>query len=79
MFDLQQPTKFASVVKSDSTDITLTATKGLWVGTAGDLIAKGTDGVAVTFKVVSGSYVPGAFSRVMVATTAADIVSYYGP
>lgn len=78
---IQQPTRSAAVTKSDSTDITATATKGLWVGTAGDLSVKyAGDSAATTLKgVAAGTYVPGAFSRVMAATTAADIVSLYGP
>lgn len=82
---LKQPTKAVAVTKSDATDVSATATKGLWVGTGGDVAVKmvddGAGGTAVTLKnVPSGTYLPGAFCRVMSAnTTASDIVSFYGP
>lgn len=78
---LKQPTRSASVTPSDSTDITATATKGLWVGTAGDLSVKfaGDSSATLLKNVPSGTYVPGAFARVMAATTASNIVSLYGP
>lgn len=75
---LQQPTKTTAVTKSDSTDITTTATKGLWVGTGGDLAVKATgDSSATTLLAVpSGTYIPGAYARVMAATTASNIISF---
>lgn len=75
------PRRSAAVTKSDSTDITATATQGIWVGTAGDLVVKfKNDSSATTLKnVANGTYVRGSFSRVMAATTAADIVSFYDP
>lgn len=78
---LRQPTRTATVTKSDVTDLTTTATKGLWVGTAGDLTVKlaGDSGSTVLKNVASGTYVPGSFQKVMLATTATDIVSFYGP
>jgi hypothetical protein len=78
---LKQPTRSATVTEGDATDITATATKGLWVGTGGDLAVRlAGDSVTTVLKnVPSGTYVPGAYSRVMAATTAADIVSFYGP
>lgn len=79
---LKQPTRTAAVTISDSTDVTSTCTKGVWVGTGGNLAVKGAgDSAAVTHKnVPSGTYVPGALSRVMSTnTTAADINCLYGP
>lgn len=74
---IKQPTKSVAVTPSDSTDLTGTATKGLWVGTAGNLSVKlSGDSSATTWKnVASGTYVPGNFIRVMAATTATDIVA----
>jgi hypothetical protein len=79
---LKQPTKTAAVTISDSTDLTATCTKGIWVGTGGDVAVKGSgDSSANTLKnVPSGTYVPGALSRVMSTnTTASNIVCYSGP
>ncbi len=74
------PTKFAAVTKSDSTDLTGVATKGLYVGTTGSVVVKGVnDTVAVTFaSVPAGAFIPGNFSRVMNATTASNIVAIGG-
>ena len=78
---MKQPTLSAAVTKSDSTDLAATCTKGVWVGTGGDLSVKlAGDSTATTWKnVPSGTYVPGAYSRVMAATTAADVVCLSGP
>lgn len=79
---LKQPTRMATVTKSDSTDITSTATKGLYVGGAGDLAVMGVgDSAAVTLVgVPAGTFVPGAYKRVMSTnTTATNIISFYGP
>lgn len=79
---LKQPTRTAAVTISDSTDVTATCTKGVWVGTAGDLAVKGSgDSSANTLKnVPSGTFVPGALARVMSTnTTASNIVCFYGP
>lgn len=64
--------KFTTVTKSDDTVLQL---RGFFVGTAGNVVIKGLDGVEVTLKnCPSGSYYPFAVSRIMAATTAADIV-----
>jgi len=79
---LQQPTNSVPVALSDSTDVTATATKGLWVGVGGDVTVRlASDGASRLLKnVPSGTYVPGAYSRVYSsATTATNIVSFYGP
>lgn len=82
---LKQPTRAVAVTTSDATDTTATATKGLWVGVGGDVAVKmvgdGSGGTAVTLKnVPSGTYVPGAFIRIMATnTTATNIISFYGP
>jgi len=71
---LTQPTASSAVTPSDST--VLACGKGLWIGTAGNLSLKlSSDSSAQTWKnVPSGSFTPGNIIRVMVATTAADIV-----
>lgn len=74
-----QPTHVTAVTKSDSTDITATASKGLWIGTGGDVAVKAVgDTVAVTLaNVPSGTYIPGAYQRVMSTnTTASNIASF---
>jgi hypothetical protein len=78
---LKQPTLSVAVTASDATDLTATCTKGLWVGTGGNLSVKlAGDSAATTWKnVPAGTYVPGAYSRVMAATTAADVVCLSGP
>lgn len=74
------PRKFTAVVKSDTTDLSLVATKGLWIGGTGDATIKGADDtVAVTFTAVpAGTFLRGHFSRVMAATTATNIVAAGG-
>lgn len=72
------PTRGAPITKSDSTVIEVT--QGLHVGTAGDLVVEYVDGpgVAVTLKgIQAGQIVPGQFTKVLAATTAADIVALY--
>ena len=82
---LKQPTRMVAVTPNDSTDVTSTATKGLWIGVGGNVAVKGVGdggaGTAVTLlNVPSGTYIPGAFCRVMSTnTTATNIISYYGP
>lgn len=83
---LKQPTRTAAVTISDSTDLTSTCTKGLFVGVGGNIAIKASaDSSAVTLKnVPSGVYLPGALARVMSTnttgcTSAGDCVCYYGP
>ncbi len=76
---LAQPTLVTAVTKSDSTDTTATASKGIWVGTAGDLAVKPTgSNTAVTLtNVPSGTFIPGSYQRIMSTnTTASNIVSF---
>lgn len=77
---MAQPTTSIAITPSDSTDLTATVTKGLWVGTAGNLSIKlSADSAAVTLSnVPSGTYVPGAYARIMAATTATNIVGFGG-
>ena len=79
---LKQPTRTAAVTPSDATDVTATCTKGIWVGTGGNVAVKGAgDSSANTLpSVPSGTYVPGAYSRIMSTnSTASGIVCFYGP
>jgi len=70
--------KLAAVAKSDATDLTAIANKGLYVGTGGDMVVRAVgDVAAVTLKnVQDGSFIEGNFARVMAATTASDIVAF---
>ena len=70
------PTKFKAVTPSDTAAVG--ATLGLYVGTAGTVTVKGSDGVAVAFVCNSGQYLSGRFDLVMsTGTTATNIVAIY--
>ena len=73
---LQTPTKHTAIVKSDDTDLTAIANFGVYVGGDGDLAYRtsGTSGTTVTLPVSKGQLVYGAFTRVMAATTATNLV-----
>lgn len=51
--------------------------KALYVGGAGNLVVKGSDGVQVTFAVAANSYHPIRPRNIMAATTATGIVALY--
>lgn len=73
------PTKSVAITKSDSTDLSATVTKGIWVGGGGDVAIKLVgDTAAVTLVAVpSGTFIPGRFARVMSTnTTATSIVGF---
>ena len=75
-YDWSQPAAiFFAVTKSDTDDMPYLV-RGLYIGTAGNVIAKDKDGTSVTFKnVPAGAILPIRASRVMATnTTAADIV-----
>jgi len=69
---LRPPGSFSDITPNDGTDITAEASIGLLCTVAGDLAIRGatTTGTTVTFPVIAGQIIPGAFSRVMAATTA---------
>jgi hypothetical protein len=67
------PSKWTPVTPSDT--VPVVSNLGLYVGTGGNVVAKGIDGVSATFVVSSGQYLSGRFYYVMAATTASDIVS----
>ncbi len=69
---------FAAVTTSDTANLASTA-RALFVGTAGNMVVVGADGVAVTFKnVAAGTLLPLNAVRVnATSTTAADIVALY--
>ena len=76
---LSQPVKSTDVTPSDSTDLTGLATKGIYVGTGGDVAYQFTgDTAAHTLKnVASGTLLPGNYKRVMSTnTTASNIVAW---
>jgi len=68
---------YATVTKSDST--VLVGVRGLYVGTAGDVLVRSPgSSTTVTFKAVpAGAILPILVEKVMVATTAADIVALF--
>jgi hypothetical protein len=71
---IQQPTKSYPITKG--IDITGKATKGIWVGSAGTIIAKlSSDTTTSTFNTsVSGTWIPGNFIIITTASTANQIV-----
>lgn len=73
---LSQPTVAATVTTHDTN--AQVATKGLWVGTGGNITGRlSGDGADRVWKnIPSGTYVPGNFVLIKVATTAADILAY---
>lgn len=68
----QSPGSLTPITPSDGTDVSTTASIGLWVTADGNLTVRGvnTPSTNVTKSVVAGEYVWGHFSRVMAATTA---------
>ena len=67
-------TRGAAVSKSDAT--VLSAMRGLWVGTGGDLTLTGDDDADfVLVNVPDGTLLEGSPKKVKAATTAADLVA----
>jgi hypothetical protein len=66
---------FEAVTPSDTVDLAA-VTRGLWVGTAGDVVAISKAGNTATFKnIANGTLLPIRVSRVKAtSTTATDIV-----
>lgn len=70
--------EFAAVVPDSAADLPGGLTRALYVGTGGDLIVQGRDGINVTFKnVMDGAMLPIRVARVMATSTAADLVALY--
>lgn len=68
---------FGPVTPSDGTPFAVTP-KALFVGGAGNLIAKGSDGTSATFAVAAGQILPIRPQYVMATgTTATGIVALY--
>ena len=68
---LRDPTTYTAITPSDATDVTATCTKGLFVAVTGNVNITGVGGSAVSLGTqVAGTTIPGALSRVNVATTA---------
>ncbi|MGX2958055.1 spike base protein, RCAP_Rcc01079 family [Peribacillus sp. JNUCC 23] len=67
------------VVPNDSTDLTTTPTKGIYIGGTGDLKVTMLDGTTVTFKSISaGAIHPLSVKRVFATgTTATNILAVY--
>ncbi len=68
------PSRFSAVTPSDTIGLP-GGVIGLYVGGAGNVVAKGADGVSATFVVAAPSFLPGAFTYVMAASTATAIVA----
>lgn len=66
---------YAAVTKSDT--VALKPTVCLFIGGAGNLVVKGSDGVTATIAVLAGQQLKGRFAYVMDATTATGIVAGY--
>jgi len=68
---VQDPTTYNAITPSDSTNVTATCTKGLFVAVTGNVNVTGVGGSAVSLGTqVAGTRIPGALSRVNAATTA---------
>ena len=69
---------YVAVTPSDSTDLD-TLTRAIYVGGAGNVVAVGHDGVAVTFTgVQAGTVLPVACRRInSTSTTATSIVALF--
>ncbi len=67
----QDPTTYTAITPSDSTPVTSTCTKGLFVAVTGNVNITGVGGSAVSLGTqIAGTTIPGALSRVNAATTA---------
>lgn len=71
------PTRGKTVTPSDETIIDIT--RGLYIGTGGDLVVEFADSAdVITLKnVANGTLMPGQFRRVLGATSASDIIALY--
>lgn len=71
------PDQWSDLTPSDTASIN--PAMGLYIGGEGVIKAAGANGVVGTFKVQSGQYLIGQFSKVLATgTTATDIVALYG-
>ena len=68
----------AAITPSDTVDFT-DLCYAVYVGTGGDIVGVGQDGVASTFKAVpGGTTLIGPFTRInATSTTATDLVGYF--
>ena len=78
--DLKDPTTSIAITPSDSTDLSATVTKGIWVGAGGNVALQLTGDSATTtlLNVPSGTFIPGRFKHIMAATTATSLVGFGG-
>ncbi len=68
---LNAPTTYTTITPSDSTNVTSTCTKGIFVAVTGNVNITGVGGSAVSLGTqIAGTTIPGALSRVNAATTA---------
>lgn len=78
-YDISSGTGAVAVTPSDSTDLTRGATKGLYIGGAGNVAVITSGGDTVTFNAITiGNVHPISVKRVLATgTTATNIVAVY--
>lgn len=72
------PGRYAAV--NTAADVAVNTNLGLYIGTGGNIVVVGRDGVSTTFKVFDAQYLVGRFATVRSAangTTATGIVALY--
>lgn len=75
---LSEPaSRLAVVSPSDTTDLPLGVTRGLYVGGSGLLCVLDASGARADFETPGGLYHPIRISRVLTTTTATGIVALY--
>lgn len=76
---MDSPPRNAFTVTPHATNPVTTVTRGLFIGTGGDLVARMVgDSADVTFKnLANGTVLPGCFAYVRANSTAADILGLY--
>ena len=73
--DYMIPHRWAAVTPSDT--VSIGNAVSLFVGGAGNVVAKGADGNQVTFVCPAGAQIAGKFTYVMSTSTATGIVAGY--
>lgn len=74
----QSPAYTASAVTPSDSTVLSGVARGLWVGTGGDVAVTMLGGGNATFvNVPDGTLLPFAVTKVLVATTADDIIALY--
>lgn len=75
---LTEPASNAVAVTPSDDTVFSPATRGIWVGTAGNLVVRMLEtGTTITFKVPAGVMLPLRVTRILAATDADDIVAVW--